>query len=72
MNARNRFYTMQVKNNLDTIIANGMEINRKNIFDAEEIGYKRVPTEVFSYDAYGFLDKYKDPNQIKKYIYTII
>jgi hypothetical protein len=69
MQTRNkRFYSIQVKNNIDKIIENGMEINRKNILDAEEIEYKRVPTEVFSYDAYGFLDKYKEPDETKKYI----
>ena len=67
-NRNKRFYSIQVKNNLDTIIANGAEINRKHILDAEEINYKRNPTEIFSYDAFGFLDKYKDPEQIKKYI----
>ena len=67
-NRNKRFYSIQVKNNLDTIIAKGAEINRKHILDAEEIDYKRTPTEIFSYDAFGFLDKYKDPEQIKKYI----
>ena len=67
-NRNKRFYSIQVKNNLDTIIAKGAEINRKHILDAEEIDYKRTPTEILSYDAFGFLDKYKDPEQIKKYI----
>ena len=66
-NRNKRFYSIQVKNNLDTIIANGAEINRKHILDAEEINYKRTPTEIFSYDAFGFFFLFKDPEQIKKY-----
>lgn len=67
MQTRNkRLYSVQIEKNLDNIVSKGMEINRKNILDAESINYKRVPNELFAYDEFGFLDKYKDPKEIKK------
>ena len=61
-----RLLSFQVEKNLDNIISKGIEINRKNIFDAESINYKRVPNELLSYDEFGFLDKYKEPSDTKK------
>lgn len=66
METRNkRAYTIQIEKNLDNIISKGVEINRKNILDAESIKYKKFPNELFAYDEFGFLDKYKDPKEIK-------
>jgi hypothetical protein len=65
-NRKQRLYSFQVEQNLDNIISKGIEINRKNILDAESIQYKKVPNELFSYDEFGFLDKYKTPNEIKE------
>ena len=61
-----RIYNMQKKNDLDKIIERDAEINKNNILDAEEIGYKKTPTEIYSYDSFGFLDKYKDANTIQE------
>lgn len=70
MEGRNRrAQTIQIKKNLDEIVAKGGEINRQTIIDAENISYKKVPTQSLYYDSFGFLDKYKDPNHIKKYIF---
>jgi hypothetical protein len=67
MEARNkRLYSFQMKRTLDDLISKGGEINKKNILDAETIDYKKVPNELFSYDEFGFLDKYNDKNDIKK------
>ena len=61
MQARNkRLYSVQEERNLDNIVSKGIEINRKNIFDAESINYKRIPNELLGYDEFGFLDKYKE------------
>jgi len=67
MEARNkRLYSFQMQRTLDDLISKGGEINKKNILDAETIDYKKVPNELFSYDEFGFLDKYNDKNDIKK------
>ena len=67
METRNkRLYSFQIQNNLDNILSKGAEINKKNILDAESIQYKKVPNELFAYDEFGFLDKYKTPNEIKE------
>ena len=67
MEARNkRLYSFQMKRTLDDLISKGAEINKKNILDAETIDYKKVPNELFSYDEFGFLDKYNDKKNIKK------
>ena len=67
METRNkRLYSFQIQNNLDNILSKGAEINKKNILDAESIEYRKVPKELFSYDEFGFLDKYNDKNEIKK------
>ena len=57
MSLRNqRIYSLQVQKTLDNIIDKGMIINRKNILDAEEIKYRNRPSEILTYDAFGFLD----------------
>jgi hypothetical protein len=67
MEPRNqRFKSFQVKRTLDDLIERGVELNKKNILDAETIDYKKVENELFSYDEFGFLDKYNDKNDIKK------
>ena len=67
MEERNkRIYSVQIKRNLDDIISKGVELNKKNILDAETIEYKKVPTEIFTYDEFGFLDKYNEANEKKK------
>ena len=63
-----KLYSLQIKKNLDNIIEKGSDINKKNIIEAEMINYKRAPTEVLSYDSFGFLDKYKDKNEINRYL----
>ena len=63
---RKRAQTIQIQKNLDEIIAKGGEISRNNIFDAEKIEYKKIPTQSLFYDSFGFLDKYKDESQTKK------
>ena len=63
-----KLYSFQIKKNLDNIIEKGSDINKKNIIEAEMINYKRAPTEVLSYDSFGFLDKYKDKNEINRYL----
>ena len=63
-----KLYSVQIKKNLDNIIEKGSDINKKNIIEAEMINYKRAPTEVLSYDSFGFLDKYKDKNEINRYL----
>lgn len=63
-----KLYSIQIKKNLDNIIEKGSDINKKNIIEAEMINYKRAPTEVLSYDSFGFLDKYKDKNEINRYL----
>jgi len=62
--ANQKLHSIQVKKNLDNLIEKGSEINKKNIIEAEMINYKRAPTEILSYDSFGFLDKYKDKNEI--------
>lgn len=57
---------MQVSLKLDNIIEKGLEINRSNILEAEDIKYKKNKSESESYDEFGFLDKYKDNSEIKK------
>jgi hypothetical protein len=59
-------YSMQVSLKLDNIIEKGLEINRSNILEAEDIKYKKNKSESESYDEFGFLDKYKDNSEIKK------
>ena len=59
-------YLMQVSLKLDNIIEKGLEINRSNILEAEDIKYKKNKSESESYDEFGFLDKYKDNSEIKK------
>ncbi len=61
-----RFYSFQVQRNLDDLIQRGAPLNKKNILDAETINYKKISNELYTYDEFGFLDKYKDPNEIKK------
>lgn len=63
-----KLYSVQIKKNLDNIIEKGSDINKKNIIEAEMINYKRAPTEVLSYDSFGFLDKYKDKSEINRYL----
>ena len=63
-----KLYSIQIKKNLDNIIEKGSDINKKNIIEAEMINYKRAPTEILSYDSFGFLDKYKDKNEINRYL----
>ena len=63
-----KLYSVQIKKNLDNIIEKGSDINKKNIIEAEMINYKRAPTEILSYDSFGFLDKYKDKNEINRYL----
>ena len=63
-----KLHPIQVKKNLDNLIEKGSEINKKNIIEAEMINYKRAPTEILSYDSFGFLDKYKDKNEINRYL----
>ena len=59
-------YSMQVSLKLDNIIEKGLEINRSNILEAEDIKYKKNKSESESYGEFGFLDKYKDNSEIKK------
>ena len=59
-----KIYSTKIK--LDNIIEKGIEINRENILEAEEIKYKRIPQEKEQYDEFGFLDKYKDEEDKKK------
>ena len=59
-------YSKQVSLKLDNIIEKGLEINRSNILEAEDIKYKKNKSESESYDEFGFLDKYKDNSEIKK------
>jgi len=66
--ANQKLHSIQVKKNLDNLIEKGSEINKKNIIEAEMINYKRAPTEILSYDSFGFLDKYKDKNEINRYL----
>ena len=61
-----KVYSMQVSLKLDNIIEKGLEINRSNILEAEDIKYKKNKSESESYDEFGFLDKYKDNSEIKK------
>ena len=66
--ANQKLHSIKVKKNLDNLIEKGSEINKKNIIEAEMINYKRAPTEILSYDSFGFLDKYKDKNEINRYL----
>ena len=67
MSFRNqRMYSLQIQKTLDNIVQKGMGINKKNILDAEEIKYRNRPTEILSYDSFGFLDKYKDEKDLQK------
>ena len=67
METRNkRLYSVQIQSNLDNLLSRGVEINKKNILDAESIEYRKVPKELLSYDEFGFLDKYKEKNELKK------
>ena len=59
-------YSIKVSLKLDNIIEKGLEINRSNILEAEDIKYKKNKSESESYDEFGFLDKYKDNSEIKK------
>ena len=63
-----KLYSLQIKKNLDNLIERGSDINKKNIIEAEMINYKRTQTEILSYDSFGFLDKYKDKNEINRYL----
>lgn len=69
MQTRNqRLRSIQIKKNLDNIIEKGTEVNRQNILDAEMINYKRTQNEILSYDSFGFLDKYKEKNDLNRYL----
>ena len=62
-----RNYSMIITNKLDKIIERGVEINRENILEAEDIKYKRIPKgDNNSYDEFGFLDKFKGAEENKK------
>jgi hypothetical protein len=63
-----KLYSLQIKKNLDNLIERGSDINKKNIIEAEMINYKRTQTKILSYDSFGFLDKYKDKNEINRYL----
>ena len=63
-----KLYSLQIKKNLDNLIERGSDINKKNIIEAEMINYKRTQSEILSYDSFGFLDKYKDKNEINRYL----
>ena len=63
-----KFYSSQIRKNLDNLVEKGSDINKKNIIEAEMINYRRAPTEILSYDSFGFLDKYKDKNEINRYL----
>jgi len=63
-----KLYSNQIRKNLDNLVEKGSDINKKNIIEAEMINYRRAPTEILSYDSFGFLDKYKDKNEINRYL----
>jgi len=63
-----KLYSSQIRKNLDNLVEKGSDINKKNIIEAEMINYRRAPTEILSYDSFGFLDKYKDKNEINRYL----
>ena len=59
-------YSINISHKLDDIINRGIEINRENILEAEDIKYKSIiKGENNSYDEFGFLDKYKDEENKK-------
>ena len=59
-------YSKKISNKLDDIITKGLEINRNNILEAEDIKYKKKTMSSETYDEFGFLDKYKDDSEKKK------
>ena len=61
-----KLITLKIKDELDKKIKKGTEINKKNILEAESIKYKMIPNEVTTYDAFGFLEKFKEPYEINK------
>ena len=63
-----KLYSSQIRKNLDNLVEKGSDINKKNIIEAEMINYRRAPTEILSYDSFGLLDKYKDKNEINRYL----
>ena len=63
-----KLYSSLIRKNLDNLVEKGSDINKKNIIEAEMINYRRAPTEILSYDSFGFLDKYKDKNEINRYL----
>ena len=73
MQTRNqRINSVQIEKNIDNIIANGAEISKQTIFEAETINYKKVPKEIIGYDSFGFLDKYKDNKELNRYLKQFI
>ena len=63
---KDKNYSINISHKLDDIINRGIEINRENILEAEDIKYKSIiKGENNSYDEFGFLDKYKDEENKK-------
>ena len=60
----NNEYVKKISDKLDNIITKGFEINRNNILEAEDIKYNKSTINSETYDEFGFLDKYKDKNEI--------